>query len=282
MSLSVTHRPALFDEASKLKAFFRRDIRIMWSYRMAFFLGWGGLIIQVVMFALLGRIVAAGALPAYGGSETSYLEFVIVGIALTSFLGISLAQVVNALRNEQLMGTLESVLMTPTAMSTVLLGSVTQDVVQVPIRTGVFLVAAWGLFDLQLSAAGLIPTLLLLLSVAPVIWGVGMVSAAGVLTFRRGGAAINLGAAALTATSGAFFPVQVFPKGIADLALAWNPLTITLEASRAALLGGAGWSPLLPALSKLLPLSVLTIGMGAIAVHLAMRRERRRGTLGLY
>jgi hypothetical protein len=51
---------------------------------------------------------------------------------------------------------------------------------------------------------------------------------------------------------------------------------------REALLGGAGWAQIAPSLLKLAPLSVLGLAAGMLAFRLALKRERRLGTLGLY
>ena len=61
-------------------------------------------------------------LPTYGGSEVTYSEFAAVGIAVGVFIQFGLNRVSAAMRGEQLMGTLESVLVTPTAPATIQLG----------------------------------------------------------------------------------------------------------------------------------------------------------------
>jgi ABC-type polysaccharide/polyol phosphate export permease len=117
----------------------------------------------------------------------------------------------------------------------------------------------------------------------PFVWGLGVISAAATLTYRRGTSFVGAGASALTVTSGAYFPVTEFSKfpflkSIAVL----NPITYALFAIRNALLGGAGWGPTLKAVAILLPVAVVTLGAGVWAFRAALRREQRRGTLGLY
>ena len=51
---------------------------------------------------------------------------------------------------------------------------------------------------------------------------------------------------------------------------------------RAQLIGDAGWHDALVTIAKLVPLSGITLLLGLYAFRLAMRRERRLGTLGLY
>ena len=104
----------------------------------------------------------------------SYLEFAAVGIAVGVFIQFGLDRVSAAMRGEQLMGTLESVLVTPTAPTTIQLGSVAFDLVYIPLRTAIFLAAVTVAFGLHFSAAGLLPALLVLLAFMPFVWGLGV------------------------------------------------------------------------------------------------------------
>jgi ABC-2 type transport system permease protein len=277
----VRHPAPLLEELWKLPAFFRRDFLVMWSYRLAFFVDWANLIAQVVIFSLVGRLVDPRLLPSFGGTSTSYVEFVVTGIAVASFLQIALGRVVNAIREEQLMGTLESLLVTPTSPLTIQLGSVMYDLAYVPLRTVLFLVAVSVLFGARLEAGGLIPVMVILLVFIPVVWGLGMVAAAAVLTFRRGAGALGFVVTVLMIGSNTYFPIDILPEWARSMA-ALNPISIAVEGTRAALLGGEGWGAVWPTIRLLLPMAGSSLLIGVGALRFALRRERRRGTLGLY
>ena len=271
----------LIEEAAKLPAFFRRDLLVMWSYRVAFFSDWLNLMVQVLIFALVGRMIDPGVLPAFGAGETTYLEFVVVGIAVTSFMQVAMGRVVNALRNEQVIGTLESLIVTPTPPSTIQFGSVMYDLAYVPVRTFLFLAIVAVAFSVEVEWRGLGPTILVLLAFIPFVWGLGMMSAASVLTLRRGAGVVGIWLSALTVGSTTYFPLEVLPQWAARL-VRLNPLTMALEAARATLLGGGGWEAVWPAVAVLVPSAALSLTAGVAALRWALRRERRRGTLGLY
>jgi ABC-2 type transport system permease protein len=268
-------------EARKIAAFVRRDFLVAWSYRFAFFSDWVNLILQVALFFFVGRLVDPRRLPAFEGTRPSYVEFVAIGIAISSFVQIGLSEVVTAIRTEQLMGTLESLLVTPTAPTVLQLGSVIYEVLYVPFRTALFLVLVSVLLGADLHLEGLGPAAGVVLAFVPVVWGGGMVGAAGVLTFRRGLGLVGLGTILLTATSSTYFPVELLPGWLRLLAR-FNPITVALQAMRQALIGRAGWGDVLPAILTLAPAAAVSLGVGILAVRLALRRERRRGTLGLY
>ena len=150
-----------------------------------------------------------------------------------------------------------------------------------PLRTLLFLALVGVLLGVQFDPSGIMPTVALLLVFIPLVWGLGVVAAAGVLTFRRGSGVVGLGATILTIASGAYFPTTVLPEWLQTVAK-YNPIQITITAAREALLGGAGWGEMVPTLLVLAPMALVTLALGVGCFRLALRRERRRGSLGLY
>jgi ABC-type multidrug transport system permease subunit len=123
--------------------------------------------------------------------------------------------------------------------------------------------------------------LVLLLGFIPFVWGLGMMSSAATLTFRRGTGVMGVIIAAFTVLSAAYIPLEVLPgwaRGFASV----NPFTLALTSARDSLLGGAGWEPVPRAIGVFLPLAAASITAGVLSFRLAMRRERRLGTLGGY
>jgi ABC-2 type transport system permease protein len=268
-------------EFRKLAAFCRRDLLIAWSYRLAFLSDAVMLVVQAFVFSLVGKLVDPAQMPTYGGVRATYMAFVATGIALGAFVQIGLNRLATVIHQEQMTGTLESLLMTPTEPTTVQLGSAVYDLLYVPIRTAVFLAAVGLVFGLHFQASGVVPSLLILLLFIPFVWGLGVLSAAGMLTFRRGGSAVGFIGAALTIGSGAYFPLHVLPGWLQAIARL-NPMSTAVDGLRQALLGGAGWGHTGRILLELAPASAVTLGLGMVAFRLALKRERRRGTLGLY
>lgn len=268
-------------ELAKLSAFMRRDFLTAWSYRLTFFSDGVGLLAQALLFYFLGLLVDESRLPSFGGAPVSYLEFVAIGITISAFVALGLSRVAGAIRNEQLTGTLESLLMTPTSAATMQIGSVIYDLVYIPVRTGLFLLLVGVTFDLHFELGGIGPAAVILVTFIPFIWGLGLISAGGMLTFRSGGGLVGLAATALTLSSGAYFPLDLLPDWIEAVAVL-NPLAVAVDGMREALLGGAGWSSVGSNAAVLVPASILSLAVGTIAFSLGLRRERRRGTLGIY
>ena len=267
-------------EVAKLPAFGRRDLLVTLSYRATFVGDVVGLAVQAFMFNFIGELVDPAKLPSFGGAS-GYLAFVAIGIAVGEFIQLGLNRVVDGVRTEQLIGTLEPVFASPTSPVTVQLGMVMFDLVYVPVRTTVFLVIVSLLFDVHFELSQLGPALAVLIAFIPFVWGIGVVTAAAVMTFRRGANVVGLGAIVIAAGSGAYFPLDVLP-GWLETIVAHNPVAIAMTGIREALLGGAGWGEALPRVFVLIPMSAAALIAGFVAFGWALGRERRLGTLGQY
>lgn len=268
-------------EALKIPAFVRRDFLVAWSYRMSFVTDLVALVGQALVFYFVSQLVDPSKLPTFQGTEVTYLEFATVGLLLGGFIHFGTQNVASAVRGEQLMGTLESLLVTPTAPYTVQLGSVAFVFLYIPLRI-ILLVGVLALaFGLDFQAAGVLPALALLVVFMPFVWGLGVASAAVILTFRRGGGLVGMATLGLAFVSGLYFPIELLPNWLTTIA-EQNPIAVAVDGMRNALLGGAGWSELAPSMMLLAPLSLGTLFAGLLAFELALGRERRLGTVGLY
>ncbi len=226
-------------------------------------------------------MVDPATIPTVGGKHVSYLEFAVVGMTLGGFVHLGLERVSAALRNEQLMGTLESLLTTPTSSQTIQVGSILFDLIFIPLRMCLLLLMLGLVFGLGLDIGGVPEALVLLVFFMPFVWGLGILAAAITLTFRRGAGMVGLAIAGLTLISGLYFPIALLPNWLETVSAA-NPLTIAASGLRDALLGNTGWDSIGGDILILLPLSIVSILVGAFAFKLALSRERRLGTLGAY
>ena len=267
-------------ELGKLSAFLRRDFLNAWSYRMAFVTDASGIVMQALTFWFLARLINPKVLPSYGGTHAGYLEYVASGILLFAFIEIGMRQVASSIRQEQLMGTLESVLLTPTAIWTIQIGSVLYTLIYVPIRTLLFFAIIAIFFGVQFSAAGILPALAMLIVFLPFVWGLGIISAAAMLTFRRGGMGTTFLISLMVLGSGAFFPLSILPHWVQTISTA-NPLARAIDSFREALIGGS-WAHLPANMLVVAPFAAFTFSLGIFAFKRSLARERRRGTLGVY
>jgi len=77
---------------------------------------------------------------------------------------------------------------------------------------------------------------------------------------------------------GVYYPITVLPGWMQVLAYA-SPATYALEAMRAAILDGAGWSGLWPALALLMAMGLVSIPAGVWVFSRAEYHAKRTGKL---
>jgi ABC-2 type transport system permease protein len=261
------------------RAFFLRDRRIETSYRAGLALRLASAVVTVGVFFFLSRTfgLAAPALTDVGGS---YFAFVLIGIVAQEFLGQAVGTFGGSIRESQMTGTLELMLLGPSRLITLLLSSTLWLHASAALGALTYLVLGVAL-GVDLSRAD-IPAALVGLGLMLVgFTGMGLLAGATVLIIKRGnplgwalrGASVVLG--------GTLYPVSVLPLPLQAVG-AVLPMTHGLTVLRGALLNGQGLLELAAPLAALTLVSVVFLGLGVAAFALAIRSARTDGSLAQY
>jgi len=94
-------------------AFLKRDFLIAASYRTAFAADALGIVFKVITFYYIGAVFGEGVAPSLKAYGHDYFAFLIIGIALLDFVHTSLDTFSVSIRDSQMTGTLEVVLLSP-------------------------------------------------------------------------------------------------------------------------------------------------------------------------
>lgn len=262
----------------KVGAFFYRDLLTDLSYRFAFVLQLGGMIFSVAVFYFASRMID----PKTAGFDgISPFPWLLVGIAFQLYFSTALYSFAAKVRNEQVLGTLEAMLVSPTPTSLVIFSSTAWDFTWGAVRLVVYLLAAVLLFgvslDVRSPAALFLGVALTLLSSA----GIGMISASFILYFKRGDPVNFLLTMGTTFFGNVVFPSKVLPPSIAWVS-DWLPMSWSLRIVRGALLQGAGFAEVSGQIFRLAVLTAILVPAGLFAAKVAIRRAKREGTLVQY
>jgi ABC-2 type transport system permease protein len=261
-------------------AFLRRDFKIAVSYRAGFAMQIASIFIAVPVFYFMGGLVDGAnpkALESYGGS---YFGFLIIGVALLDYLAVSLKSFSSSVRESQLTGTLEIVLLSPTPLAAVLLYSSLWFFLFTSIRFVLYLVVG-ALFNLDLTHANVLGALsILVLSVLSFI-PFGIVTAAVVMLIKRGDAFNTLVSGASMFLGGVLFPLASMPEWMQTLAMLL-PFTHALEGMRQAIQAGSGLRDLTDYYLVLGAFVVVLMPLSWSLFAYAVRRTRETGSLGHY
>src|SRR5258708_26993032 len=129
----------------------------------------------------------------------------LTGLAVLNYFMTGFSSLANAILHEQVQGTLESVLMTPISVPTVIVASSAWDFVQATFFSFLYLFFGWLFFDVHYRGSFLLALVFLLLTTV-VLSCLGILSASFAMVFKRGdpfGVFLGAGSALF---SGRFFP----------------------------------------------------------------------------
>jgi ABC-2 type transport system permease protein len=263
-----------------LFAFIRRDFLIEVSYRTSFILQAFGIFFSVLIWYFVSRVVQAH--PATSGLEgVDYFAYVLLGLALLHYLSSALMSFGSKVRGEQMTGTLEAMLLTPTSIGTIVLGSSLWDFLLTSIKVVVYLAVGRLFFGVVIHLESLLPALLVVALTVLAFSGIGILSAAFVLYLKRGDPITYLVASGSALVGGVFYPPENMPEWLG----VWSrllPITYALRALRRALLRGSRFSELLPDIQALLLFVAVLLPFGILAFRFAVRRARQEGSLVQY
>jgi ABC-2 type transport system permease protein len=262
----------------KAYAFFKRDFLAAASYRFNFVMDVGSIFVSTVMFFFLAKLVGPGMgnqLAPYGGD---FFAFVLIGIAFSDYLHVSLDAFSAQIRAAQMEGTLEALLVTPTSVPTILLSSSLYSFTLSSIRVMVYLALGALLFGLPLHITNAPAFLFILGLTIAAFCGMGLLSAGLIIVFKQGSPINTLIGVASGLLGGVYYPVAILPPWLEPFSNLL-PITHALEAMRQVLLNGAslgavGGQVLILTLfaAALLPLGLLSMGYG-------FKVARREGSL---
>ncbi len=262
-------------------AFLKRDFIIALNYKFSFVLQLLGVFFSTAMFYFLSQVFGKGVstyLEPYGGD---YFAFVLIGIAFSSYLSFSLRSFSAQLRESQLQGTLEALLATPTSLSTIMLSSSLYPFLFTSFSVIVYFVFGAAVFGFPMGNANIpVAVLILILSIVS-FSGLGILSAAFTMVFKKGSPISWLLSSLSMFLCGTFYPVSVLPSWLQKFSCLL-PLTYSLHGMRYALLQNYSLTQLLPDIGALLLFSLVLLPLGLVAFSYATKRAKIEGSLAQY
>jgi ABC-2 type transport system permease protein len=262
----------------KLYAFIKRDFLSMVSYRMAFLMQVVGMFLSLLAFYFMTKMIDPNA---EGLDGIRPFDWFLIGLAFQFYFSTALYSFSAKIRNEQVLGTLEAMLVSPTPTSIVIFSSAAWDFTYGAFRVLLYLVFAVFVFGVKLYTNSLLAlslgVVLTLLSSA----GLGILSASFILYFKRGDPINFMLSGATTFLGTVFFPVEQLPEWVRP-ASNYLPITWSLRVVRGALLQGKSFAQLSNDLAWLALMTVILLPAGLFASRFAIRRAKREGSLVQY
>ncbi len=260
----------------RLRAFVIRDYRLAVSYKLDFFMRIFSVLIMVISFYFVSRMLVGQVNSAFPEWENPFLTW-LTGFPFLSYFLTGFSSLANAIREEQKQGTLESVLITPINIPTMIVCSSAWDLIQVTITSFCYFFFGWIFFDAHFKGSFLLAILFLVVTTL-VLGCLGILSASFAMVFKRGDPfAILLGTGSAL-FSGVLFPTQLLGKefGILSRLL---PTTYGLDGIRRVLIMGEGLYQVREPLLILFSFLVVLLPFSLWIFDRAVQRAKRDGSL---
>jgi len=265
----------------KLCVFLYRDWLNAASYKFEFIASLIGIIISSSTFFFIAKLIPAAevaSLKPYGGD---YFSFAIIGIAFSGILNIFQNDLAGTIRTAQITGTFEALLVTPTRIPTILIGSSLYSFIFSLVSTILHITVALTIFDMQIGPVNWPAVLVVFILMSLCFLSIGILSASFILVYKKGNPFGWMFGSVSSLLGGVFFPVSVLPAGLKWISRLL-PITYSLEGLRKSFLSSIGFKDILPEVTALIIFSVILLPVSFIVFRAALRKAKRDGSLTQY
>jgi len=266
---------------SKALAFMKRDFIQELSYRLNFIFQFTGMLFTVFSFYFLAKLIGPSAEPRLAKYGGDYFSFALTGIAFSSFLTVALTAFSQQIRQAQVLGTMEAMLVTRTSISGLVAYSSLYPFIFTSFRVFLLLLVGNIFFDVPLHASGIPVSLVVMLLTVMSFAGIGILGASFIMVFKRFEPITWMVSGLSYLLGGVIYPISVLPDWLRPFSEIL-PITHALEAIRLVLVAGRPWSDALESLYALVILTVVTLPVGLVSFSLAVKRAKKDGTLTHY
>lgn len=270
--------PSLF---GRIAAFIRRDILIETSYKLSLALNMTAVFSSLLVYFFIDRLFGGAVTPHLTEFGIPYFSYVLVGMAFFSFAGAGLGSLPERLRQEQVQGTLESLLVTPCPLIVLILCFGASSLLFAAIDFIIYALMGIFIFHVDFSGINLISAGTVFLLTIVCFSSVGIVSASFIMRFKRGNVTGWLMNNVQALFGGVYFPVTVLPEWMQEIGR-FIPLTHAVRAFERAVYAGATLRELQPEITALTVFTVVLVPVSLLCLSSSLNAARRDGSLSQY
>jgi ABC-2 type transport system permease protein len=268
----------------RIRAFIVRDFHLSLSYRVEFLIKILWILGVTTTFYFISRIFAGFPLAQYQQWQNPLAAW-LTGMAMLNYFLVGFSSLANAIRQEQMQGTLESVLLTPVNVPTVIVSSSAWAYVEATFYSFLYLFFGSIFFNVQYKGNFLLALMFLLLTTL-VLACLGILSASFTMAFKRGDPFAILLGVGTALFSGVFYPKEMLQEALGETggkAISFiNPSTHGLDAIRGILIQGKTFVEVQSSFLALMCFLVVLLPFSLWVFSRAIRRAKREGSLIQY
>jgi len=265
----------------KIFAFLKKEFLTEISYRFAFLLHIFGSFVWLLTFYFIDKLFAGKIAPHLQPYGVNYFSYVLLGLAFFTYVGIGVSSFAVRIRNEQLMGTLEALVATPTRFSTIIAAMGLWSFIWASVSVFIYLTLGACLFGVDLTGSNLLSCLVILLLTLASFSGLGLLAAGLIMILKRGQPVTAVVNTLFKLLGGVYFPIAVLPDWLRTISY-FLPVTYSIKAMQLAVYKGYPLSALKTELAALAIFSAILLPLGLLFFNYAFRKTKLAGTLTQY
>jgi ABC-2 type transport system permease protein len=199
-------------------------------------------------------------------------------MSVSTFVSTGLYSLSNQVREAQVQGTLEALLITPTSANMILFGNSLWSFVESFLESVLYLGIAIIIIGLRISILKIALVLLILALTFLCFLSLGMISAAFIMAFKQGNPINFIFGTSSYFLGGLVFPIEVLPVPLQKISF-FLPITHASRAVREILLVPGNQGDWLPTIGFLGLFALIVGPAGLCLLRLSLSRARRDGSL---
>jgi len=265
----------------KLFFFLKIDLLEAMSYKLSFIFSILGIFFSSATFFFISKLIPnSGSAPIapYGGD---YFSFVMVGLVFSELLGVFESTFPGKIRQAQVSGTLESLFMTRTSFSTILIGLTIYPFIFTLFRIVFYFILGLLVFGLKFGAINWPAAILIFFFGSICFLSIGILSASFILVYKMGNPLSWVFGTVSGLLGGVFFPISVLPGWLKWLSYIL-PITHALEGARKSMLVSSSFSSIMPNIITLAVFGAIFFPISLYLFQLAVKKAKKQGVLAQY
>ncbi|MFC1514686.1 ABC transporter permease [Candidatus Omnitrophota bacterium] len=265
----------------KIFAFIKKELLIELSYKLAFIFNFISVIVSILTYFFIDKLFGYRIGPHLEEFGVNYFAYVLLSMAFFSYVGVGISSFASRIRSEQIDGTLESLLTTPTRIPVILAGMGLWNLIFATIDVLIYIVLGIFLFKIDFSHVNLSSLFVILTLTIISFSALGIISASFIIVFKRGNPIAWVIGTFEGLLGGVYFPVTVMPK-ILQLAAQFLPITYAIRGMQLAVYKGYDLWQLRTEWGALLAFCILLVPLSLSSFTYALKKARLQGTLLQY
>ena len=265
----------------KIFALIKKDLLIETSYKLSFLLNIFSVVATLLTYFFIDKLFGRRMTEHLEEFGVNYFSYVLLSIAFFGYIGVGIGSFSARIRSEQVQGTLESLLLTPTKVSIILASFGLWNLIFATLDVGIYVGIGIFFFKIDFSNINIISTVVILILTVFSFGSLGIISASFIIVFKRGnpvGWVINTVEGLL---GGIYFPITVMPAWIQLLAK-FLPITHAIRAMQLAVYKGCSVGELRNEIGFLVIFCMLLIPLSFASFKYALKKARKQGSLIQY